>query len=172
MYGTNRLREEGIGMNDKIAYIVRALIEGLVLVISIYIFSYEKADWRLKTGMGLFIGLAAYVVRLLIRYGVHTLIIVLLCTFTLTVFGKMEFYNAASSTITVFIIFCLSECMIAFLFTKYFEYSMDKLLKTITGIMISYIPLALTLGVVIVIKRLNNSNNKVILDDRVFKNNC
>lgn len=161
-------------MNDKIAYIVRALIEGLVLVISIYIFSFEKADWKLKTGLGLFIGVMAYAVRMLlpIRYGVHTLIIVLLCIFTLIVFGKMEFYNAASSTITVFVIFSLTECMIAFLFMKFFEYSMDTLLKTITGILISYIPLAITLGVVIVIKRLNNSNDKVVLGDRVFKDNC
>ena len=55
---------------------------------------------------------------------------------------------------------------------KFFEYSMDTLLKTITGILISYIPLAITLGVVIVIKRLNNSNDKVVLGDRVFKDNC
>jgi hypothetical protein len=139
----------------EIVYALRLLIEGIVAVFAIYKLSGKKAEWKEYIGVGLLIGILIYIVRLLpIHFGVHTLILLLFYVFIIKAIGKIEFYKATSSCIIFIAVLYLSEWITTVIFTGIFQISVETLFnKSIIGTLISFIPLAISFAVVVLMNK-------------------
>ena len=149
-------------MLNEIAYFLRALIEGIVAVVSIYMLAGRKTVWKVYTGVGFLIGTIAYIVRLLpVNYGIHTLVILLIMIFVVMGLGKFEFYKAASASIIFMIVLFLSEWLAILAIVNICNISTEDILdKSFSGLLIGLVPLALAFLVIITIHRIKKFSKK------------
>lgn len=95
---------------EPIEIILRAIPEGLLYMLGLYIFSNTNIIKAKYIVSSIIIGLSIYIFRTLpVSYGVHTVLTILLIVFVSSTYNKIEVIFSIKSTIIMFIIQFLSE---------------------------------------------------------------
>ncbi len=98
------------------------LLEGPVVMLSVYILSNTKLDKRKIMITGLSLGLLIFVVRLLpIHMGVHTILLAIYIILVATYYIKMNIFKAVASTILFIVVLLISEGISMMLFDSLFK---------------------------------------------------
>ena len=93
-----------------IEFLLRAIPEGFLYILGIYIFSKIKINKKKYIIASLITAVALYCIRQLpINYGVHTILLILFIIFLSILYNKIDPIQSIKSTIITFIIQFLSE---------------------------------------------------------------
>ncbi len=136
-------------------YILRTLIEGVVIALSVHMLSGKKTDWKKYMLTGILLGIIVYLIRQLpIHYGVHTIIILLIMIFIFIQLSKIPFYRAVASSVVFTMILYVSE-IVTFLMYSISGFDVNDISPdTINGILFSIPPIILALIVSLFLSKL------------------
>lgn len=96
--------------SEPIEFFLRAIPEGFLYILGVYIFSKIKIDRNKYIKSSLITSIVVYCIRLLpIDYGVHTILTILFIIFFSMSYNKIDQIKVIRATITTFIIQFLSE---------------------------------------------------------------
>ena len=96
--------------SEPIEFFLRAIPEGFLYILGIYIFSKVKIDRKKYVILSLITGIVIYFIRCLpIDYGVHTILTILFIIFFSMFYIKVDSIKIIKSTIINFMIQLLSE---------------------------------------------------------------
>lgn len=93
-----------------IEFFLRAIPEGFLFVLAVYIFSKTKIDKRKYVVASIIYGGILYLVRLLpINYGVHTILALMFLVLFVTMYNKIDTIKVMRSVLIIFLIQFLTE---------------------------------------------------------------
>lgn len=95
---------------EPIEFILRAIPEGFLFILAVYIFSNTKIDKRKYIISSVIYGVILYLVRLLpISYGVHTILSLMFLILFTNIYNKIDAIKVMKSVLIIFIIQFLTE---------------------------------------------------------------
>ena len=95
-----------------IEFVLRALPEGFLVILAIYIFSKTKIDKIKYLITSIIFSVTTYTVRYLpINYGVHMVLSVLLLLFIIVSYNKIDVVSSIKSIIFIYLIQFISEAI-------------------------------------------------------------
>lgn len=95
---------------EPIELILRAIPEGFLYMLGVYIFSNTKINKSKYIISSLITGVIIFLIRELpISYGVHTILLILIIVFFSMFYNKVDAISSVSSTIIIFVLQIISE---------------------------------------------------------------
>lgn len=97
---------------EPIEFLLRALPEGFLLILGMYVFAKQKFDKKRYFVSSIISSIIVYFIRELpISYGVHTIIIIVVLILLSVFYNEIDLYRTVRSTISVFIVQYVSEAI-------------------------------------------------------------
>ena len=143
-----------------IEFILRALPEGFLVILAIYIFSKTDIDKKKYLVTSIIFSITTYMVRLLpINYGVHMVLSVLILLLIVVSYNKIDVVSSIKSIIFIYLIQFVSEA-INVLLLNFMNIDLESqfenpIYKSIIGI-----PSLIITGIIILIFYIINKNRR------------
>lgn len=113
-----------------IEFFLRAIPEGFLFVLAVYIFSKTKIDKKKYIICSVIFAISMFIIRLLpINYGVHTILSLMLLVLLITTYNKMDVIKAMKSVLIVVLMQFLIEGINVLILTLIPSINIDNLFK-------------------------------------------
>lgn len=133
--------------------IFRALPEEIILIFSIYVFSFTRIDIKKLITSGVIFSIMVYLIRLLpIQPGVHSLLLIPIIVLLTTIINKINMIKATSASILSIILMYLCEMINSYILTDFLHLNIEEAFQNIVAkILYSSISLAIYLAITLLI---------------------
>lgn len=114
-----------------IEFILRAIPEGFLFILAVYIFSKTEIDKRKYITSSIVYAVTIFLVRLLpINYGVHSILALLFLVLFITIYNKIDTIKVMRSVLIIFIIQFLTEGLNIIILNLIPNIDLDSLLNS------------------------------------------
>lgn len=114
-----------------IEFILRAIPEGFLFILAVYIFSKTEVDKRKYITSSIVYAVTIFLVRLLpINYGVHSILALLFLVLFITIYNKIDTIKVMRSVLIIFIIQFLTEGLNIIILNLIPNIDLDSLLNS------------------------------------------
>jgi len=150
---------------EPIEFFLRAIPEGLLIILGIYVLSKTSIDKRKYLVSSIVYAITIFCIRLLpINYGVHTILILLFLVLLTIIYIKIDVILTMRSALIVFLLQFISEGINVFILQLIPNINLDKLFlnpvsKTLLGI-----PSLMLLAIIIYIFYILDKRKDVLKD--------
>lgn len=141
---------------------LRTLLEGVIIILSIYLLSNKQINKRLLVISGILVGVSIFLVRLLpIHFGVHTIILLIIMIFISIKICSIEIRKAITSCIIFTILLFACEWISTIAYVSLLGQSVELLFnKSVMSTLMSIPPLFLALLMAVIINLIRGQKQK------------